>query len=102
MERGPGPRCHHLASLAYQRITELTNHSTLIPRFTGLVSQMVSLLSPTLLTQMNSRISSTIDISEFPIISWITGNFIRISIQCYNDESDINALMNALTHLIPF
>jgi selenocysteine lyase/cysteine desulfurase len=51
---------------------------------------------------MNSRISSTIDISEFPIISWITGNFIRISIQCYNDESDINALMNALTHLIPF
>jgi len=39
---------------------------------------------------------------EIPIISWNNRKFIRISIQCYNDESDINALMNALTHLIPF
>ena len=96
-------RCHHLASLAYQRITELTTIPPLYPDSLDWFSQMVSLPLPNSVNtdELKDQLYDRYQI-EIPIISWNNRKFIRISIQCYNDESDINALMNALTHLIPF
>jgi selenocysteine lyase/cysteine desulfurase len=38
---------------------------------------------------------------EVPVIEWQDKLLIRISVQAYNDQSDIDALLQALNALLP-
>lgn len=38
---------------------------------------------------------------EVPLIRWNGEPFIRVSFQAYNDESDADALVEGLAHLLP-
>ena len=39
---------------------------------------------------------------EIPIIQWQDRQFVRISIQGYNDRDDVDALIQALTRLLAY
>ena len=38
---------------------------------------------------------------EIPTFAWNGGSYIRLSIQAYNSEADVDTLVRALSHLIP-
>jgi Selenocysteine lyase len=91
-------RCHLLASEASRRIKDLTGLPALSPDAPRWYAQMVSVPLPGYLDaklfQFDLRQKFNI---EIPLISWNGMNLIRISVQGYNTEKDIDALISALT-----
>ena len=39
---------------------------------------------------------------EAPVVEWNGGQLVRVSVQAYNTEEDIEALIGALRALLPF
>jgi len=92
--------CHNLAKEAQQRICELTGLKPLHAEelFFG---QFVSIplpdrISPTLLKEALYRRYKV----EVPIIAWKDRKLIRVSVQGYNTQRDIDKLLYALEHLL--
>ncbi len=94
--------CHELAVEAQNRICTLTGLSPLHASRKGWFRQMVSVPLPanTDLVLLKERLYKEYRI-EVPLIDWNGNKLIRVSIQGYNTEQDIDALLRALKNELP-
>lgn len=95
-------RCHNLLRSAIERICELTRLSPLYPLDSNFYHQMGTIPIPKIkdLTQLKARLYHEYRI-EIPCIEWNAQHFLRLSVQGYNSEDEIDLLVRALTKLIP-
>lgn len=94
-------QCHELTALARHAISELTGLAPLYPDSSDWYAQMVTLpLPPCNAEKLKQRLYDEFAI-EVPIITWKERQFVRVSIQGYNTQADVEALTSALAHLLP-
>jgi isopenicillin-N epimerase len=92
--------CHRLLRQAIERVCDLTDLQPLYPLDSDFYSQMgIAPLPPCDPAVLKSRLYEEYKI-EIPIIQWQDRQFVRISIQGYNDQDDVDALIQALTRLL--
>jgi isopenicillin-N epimerase len=92
--------CHQLLNQARHRIGELTGLPPITPDTAEWWSQMCSIPLPdALVDRLGGRLWEQWKI-EVPITSWNGQRFVRVSIQAYNTEQDIERLVQALTELL--
>jgi len=93
--------CQVLLRQAIERICSLTDLPAAYPLESNFYSQMgIAPLPPSNLAMLKSRLYDDYKI-EVPIIQWQDSQFIRISVQAYNIQNDIDALVDALKVLLP-
>lgn len=92
---------HNLLRQGIERICDLTNLPPLYPLDSDFYSQMgIAPLPASNLSALKSRLYDEYKI-EVPLIQWQDKQFVRISVQGYNSQEDIDALVNALQMLLP-
>jgi isopenicillin-N epimerase len=93
--------CHNLLRQGIERICDLVNMPPLYPLDSNFYIQMgIAPLPLSNLAALKSRLYAEYKI-EVPLIQWQGRQFIRISIQGYNTQEDIEALAKALQVLLP-
>lgn len=93
--------CHVLLRQAIERICALTHLSPPYPLDSNFYHQMgIAPLPASNLAVLKSRLYDEYKI-EAPLTQWQDKQFIRISIQAYNTQKDVDALLNALEVLLP-
>jgi isopenicillin-N epimerase len=93
--------CHVLLQQAIERICDLTNMSPLYPLDSIFYSQMGIAPLPLCDTVALKRRLYDEHKIEVPLTQWRNRQFVRISVQGYNGQDDIDALLNALKVLLP-
>jgi isopenicillin-N epimerase len=93
--------CHNLLCQGIERICNLVNMDPLYPLDSDFYGQMgIAPLPLSNLAVLKSRLYDEHKI-EVPLIQWQDKQFVRISVQGYNSQEDIDALVNALQVLLP-
>ena len=93
--------CHALLRQAIERISELTLLPPPYPPASGFYSQMgIAALPRSDLVVLKSRLYDEYKI-EVPLTQWQDQQFVRISVQAYNRQEDIDLLVKALKVLLP-
>jgi isopenicillin-N epimerase len=93
--------CHDLLCQGIERICNLVNMPPLYPLDSDYYGQMgIAPLPLSNLAALKSRLYDERKI-EVPLIQWQDKQFVRISVQGYNSQEDIDALVNALEVLLP-
>src|SRR5215208_268587 len=93
--------CHGLLRQAIERICDLTQLPPLYPLDSDFYSQMgIAPLPNCDVAILKSRLYDEHKI-EVPLIQWQGRQFIRVSIQGYNSQEDVDELMHALEVLLP-
>jgi isopenicillin-N epimerase len=88
--------CHGLLRQAIQRICTLTGLHPLYPLDSDFYSQMgIAPLPKCDLAVLKRRLYDEFRV-EVPLIQWQGQQFVRISVQGYNSQADVDALMGAL------
>ncbi|HEX9388445.1 MAG TPA: aminotransferase class V-fold PLP-dependent enzyme [Anaerolineales bacterium] len=94
-------QCHVLLRQAIERICDLTKLPPLYPLDSDFYSQMgIAPLPKSDLAMLKSLLYDDYQI-EVPLTEWQDQQFIRISIQGYNTQADVDALVDALKILLP-
>jgi isopenicillin-N epimerase len=94
-------RCHQLLRQAIERIYELTGLAPIYPLDSDFYSQMgVAPLPTSDLAVLKRRLYDEFKV-EVPLVPWQDKQFIRISIQGYNSQEDVDMLIKALQVLLP-
>ena len=94
-------QCHTLLREALERICDLTGLLPVYPLDFDFYSQMgIAPLPASDLPLLKSRLYDEFKI-EVPLVQWQDRQFVRISIQAYNDQSDVDVLLEALKALLP-
>lgn len=94
-------KCHELLRHAIIRVCDLTGMDPLYEVDSTFYSQMaVAPLPPSNLPMLKKRLYEECKV-EVPLIDWNGRHLVRISIQAYNDQADIDAFVNALELLLP-
>jgi isopenicillin-N epimerase len=99
----PGVRqqCHELVRSAREQAAALTGLPPLTPDNPAWFSQLSALpLPPCDLDALKRRLYDEYHI-EIPVVAWNGRHFVRISIQGYNTQTDVEALSTALRELLP-
>jgi isopenicillin-N epimerase len=93
--------CRQLLRESLARIEQVTGQKNQYPDDNGLCQQMaVAALPPvTDLRALKRRLSTDYHI-QIPCIEWDGRQFIRLSIQAYNSQEDVDALVSALSALL--
>ncbi len=92
--------CHLLLRYARERITALTGLPPLTPDTPDYYAQMAAFpLPPCNAETLKQRLYDDYRI-EVPIIKWNGQTLLRVSVQAYNTQADIDALIDALTVLL--
>ena len=92
---------HELLRQGIAQICELVNMPSLYPLDSNFYSQMgIAPLPSVNLSVLKSRLYDEYKI-EVPLIQWQDRQFIRISVQGYNSQEDVEALLKALKILLP-
>ncbi len=94
-------QCHQLARYARQKISQLTGLASLTPDSSEWYAQMVSLPLPACDADLLKRRLYDDFRIEVPIVTWNKQQFVRVSVQAYNNREDIEALVHALSVLLP-
>ena len=93
--------CHEHLRNAIERICELVGMESLYPLDSDLFAQMgIAPLPSADLVILKRRLYDEYKI-EVPLIQWEDRHFIRISVQGYNSQYDIDTLVGALKILLP-
>lgn len=93
--------CHVLLRQAIERICDLAGGEPLYPLNSDFYCQMgIAPLPSSDLVALKSRLYDEYKI-EVPLTEWHDRQFIRISVQGYNTQADIDALLEALQRLLP-
>jgi len=105
MERHDWPRvrrtCHELVRNARRALADLTRLAPITPDAPEWFAQMAALpLPPCDARTLQRRLYDEFRV-EVPIIDWQGRQFVRISVQGYNTQSDVDALVEALRALLP-
>ncbi|MCA9951553.1 MAG: aminotransferase class V-fold PLP-dependent enzyme, partial [Anaerolineales bacterium] len=94
-------RCHQLLQQAQQRLCEITGLASIYPDEAGFYHQMASIPLPQIDDLLALKHSLLADYRiEVPLVTWNGRHFIRISVQAYNNQADIDHLINALQELL--
>ncbi len=94
-------QCHQLLRQTIARICDLTELTPLYPLDSDFYYQMgIAPLPASNLPMLKSRLYEQYKI-EVPLTEWEDNQFIRISVQGYNSQEDVDALLNALEVLLP-
>ncbi len=94
-------QCHALLRQGIERICDLTGLPPLYPLDSDFYSQMgIAPLPPSDLVALKARLYDEFRV-EVPLIEWQNQYFVRISIQGYNTQSDVDVLVDALRVLLP-
>jgi isopenicillin-N epimerase len=93
--------CHELLSQAVRRIGDLTGLTPIYPEGQDFFGQMAVAPIPPVTdpVKLKSRLYDEFRI-EIPITEWDSKFFLRISVQGYNTQDDIDALIEALEVLL--
>ncbi|HJZ45538.1 MAG TPA: aminotransferase class V-fold PLP-dependent enzyme [Roseiflexaceae bacterium] len=93
--------CHQLAGQARERIAALGDQPQICPDSTEWWSQMCIMpLPPCDVAELKRRLWDAYAI-EIPNVDWNGRQFLRISIQCYNSQADVDRLVEAVERLLP-
>ncbi len=93
--------CHSLLRVAVEKVCDLTDLPPLYPLDSDFYSQMaIAPLPPVNAALLKSRLYNEFKI-ELPITQYRDWQFVRISIQGYNTRADVDALIDALSTLLP-
>lgn len=93
-------RCRELTRSTRHRIYEIVNTNPICPNSEEWLGQMASVEVPTVDSMdLKKELMSKYNI-EIPIFIWKNKNFLRISINAYNDEKDTDKLLSALKGLM--
>ena len=93
--------CHMLLRQAIERICDLIKLPLLYPLDSDFYSQMgIAPLPKSDLVTLKTRLYDEYHV-EVPLSQWQDRQFIRISIQGYNTQEDVEVLMGALKVLLP-
>lgn len=97
-----GQQCHALVCQAIHRISDLTGRPLLYPDDAGFYHQMAIAPLPFIpdLAAFKAQLYEQFGV-EIPCIQWQDRQFIRISVQGYNSQADVDALLAALEQLLP-
>jgi isopenicillin-N epimerase len=94
-------QCHGLLRQAIERVCELIHMQPAYPLDSDFYHQMaIAPLPQSNLAVLKSRLYDEHKI-EVPLVQWQHKQFIRISIQGYNDQNDVDHLLRALEILLP-
>ncbi len=96
-------QCHQLLQQAQQRVGDITGLQPIYPENpAGFYHQMASIPLPQIndLAALKNCLLTDYRI-EVPLVAWNGRHFIRISVQAYNTQADIDHLVNALKQLLP-
>lgn len=95
-------KCHNLLRSAIERICDQTGLSPLYPLDLDFYQQMGTIPIPKVrdLMDLKHRLYSEYKI-EIPCIEWNHQHFLRLSVQGYNSEDEIDLLISALFKLLP-
>ena len=94
-------QCHDLLRQALERLCELTKLPAPYPLDSDFYSQMgIAPLPASDLAVLKSRLYDEFKI-EVPLTEWQDRQFVRISVQGYNTQEDIDTLVSALENLLP-
>ena len=94
-------QCYLLLHQAIKRICDLTELPPAYPLDSDFYSQMgIAPLPPSNIVNLKSRLYDEYKI-EIPLTEWRGRQFVRISVQGYNTQEDIDALVRALEILLP-
>lgn len=97
---GVRARCHTLAQQVRARVTALTGLPPLSPDSTDWYMQMVTLpLPPCDPAQLKTRLIDEFRV-EVPVMVWKGQPFLRVSVQAYNTQQDVDRLLDALEQLL--
>jgi len=92
--------CHKLLRDAIERICDLTGLDPLYPLDSDFYSQMgIAPLPDCDAAILKQRLYAEYRI-EIPVTQWRDKQFVRISVQGYNDQEDVDALLQALKILL--
>jgi isopenicillin-N epimerase len=92
--------CHELLREARRRIEELTGLPPICPDSPEWYAQMVAFpLPPCDAAALQRRLYDEYPV-EVPIIEWNGRQLIRVSVQAYNTQDDVEALLRALKELL--
>ncbi len=92
--------CHVLAGAARDRINAITGLAPLTPAGREWFAQMATVALPACDHEtLQRRLFDDFKI-EVPTFAWTGGSYLRVSIQAYNDASDVDALVHALSRLL--
>lgn len=92
--------CHGLLTNAIERICELAGMEPLYPLDSDFYAQMgIAPIPNSDLSLLKQRLYDKYKV-EVPLIQWHDRQFIRISVQGYNGQEDIDALISALKALM--
>jgi len=94
-------KCHLLLRQAIDRICELTSLPPLYPLDSDFFSQMGIAPLPRCDTVLLKKSLYDNYKVEIPLVQWHDKQFLRISVQGYNSQEDIDRLITALTVLLP-
>jgi isopenicillin-N epimerase len=93
--------CHARLARARREVAALTGLPPLCPDSPRWYAQMAALpIPPCDGPALQRRLYETYAI-EVPVVSWQGRTFVRVSIQAYNSEADVEALVEALATLLP-
>jgi len=93
--------CHELVRYARERVSELTGLPSITPDSPDWFAQMAALpLPPCDLDALKRRLYDEFAI-EIPTVDWNGQSFVRVSVQAYNNQADVDALVGALGVLLP-
>ena len=92
-----GANCHQLLAWAIDEINELTGLQPLYPAGSDSFYQMATVAIPTVsdLQTFKNHLSDKFKI-EIPCIEWDKRIFLRISVQGYNTQTDLDTLVSAV------
>jgi isopenicillin-N epimerase len=94
-------QCHSLLRQAIERVCDLSDRLPPYPLDSDFYGQMgIAPLPFSDLLILKSRLYDEYQI-EVPLVQWQDRQFVRISIQGYNTQEDVDALVNALKMLLP-
>lgn len=92
-------RCHMLAAEAQRRVAEMTGIPVPVPERSFAQMALCELPADTDLSTLKTRLYDEFRV-EIPIIAWGGRKFVRASIQGYNTEADVDALIAALAAIL--
>jgi isopenicillin-N epimerase len=93
--------CHELVRYARQAITEITGLEPICADSPHWYAQAATIpLPPCDATKLQQGLYGKYRI-EVPIITWGDRQFVRVSVQGYNTQDDVDCLVAALSSLLP-
>ena len=93
-------RCHQLVEKAIQGICELTGIESVYPDSVAYHQMAITPLTyQDDLAAFKDRLLGEFAV-EIPLIDWEDRHFIRVSVQGYNDQDDVDSLLKALARVL--